>query len=311
MGRFLVRRLLQSVALILAVITASFVLIHAAPGGPESALLSNPRVTPEAVERLRERYGLNDPLPIRYVKWLEAAVQLDFGRSYAYQRPVVDVIADRVWPSAQLGLLSYFIGMLGIPLGVVAAMNRGRLGDTTIRTLTVLGTAVPTWWLSLTLIVLMNTYLGWFPNGQGGPDLADRLRRIALPAVLLSMGTIVAFTRFTRSEVLDVLGQDFVRTARAMGFSNRVVMLRHVFRNALISVVTLLGSLLPAAVSGAVATEFIFNWPGMGRLFLEAASTRDYPLLLAMMLLSTVLTIVGALLADLGYGVVDPRIRYA
>lgn len=298
-------------ALILAVITASFVLIHAAPGGPESALLSNPRVTPEAVERLRERYGLNDPLPIRYVKWLEAAVQLDFGRSYAYQRPVVDVIADRVWPSAQLGLLSYFIGMLGIPLGVVAAMNRGRLGDTTIRTLTVLGTAVPTWWLSLTLIVLMNTYLGWFPNGQGGPDLADRLRRIALPAVLLSMGTIVAFTRFTRSEVLDVLGQDFVRTARAMGFSNRVVMLRHVFRNALISVVTLLGSLLPAAVSGAVATEFIFNWPGMGRLFLEAASTRDYPLLLAMMLLSTVLTIVGALLADLGYGVVDPRIRYA
>jgi peptide/nickel transport system permease protein len=176
--------------------------------------------------------------------------------------------------------------------------------------LTVVGTSVPTWWLGLSLIVFMSGAIGWFPNGTGTGSLGSWAAHITLPALLLGMGGLITFTRYVRSEVLEVLGQDYVRTAHAKGLPAPQVQRWHVLRNALIPVVTLLGSLLPALISGSVITETIFNWPGMGRLFIEAASTRDYPLLLGMLLLGTVLTIVGTLLADIGYGLVDPRVRY-
>ena len=311
MGRFLARRLIQSGLLLFAIMTLSFFLVHLTPGGPASKLLDSPRTTPEALERLRERFGLNDPLPIQYLKWLRNVAQLDFGRSYSRNLPVVDVIAERVWPTLQLGLASYAIAFVGVPLGVYAAGRRGRLGDGVVRFLTVVGTSIPAWWLGLSLIVLLNTWLGWFPNGQGASDPLDRLRHIALPAVLLGLGGIVTFARYVRSEVLEVLGQDYVRTARAKGLDDRVVQWAHVLRNALIPVVTLLGYLLPGVLSGAILIESIFNWPGMGRLFYEAALSRDYPLLLGMLMLGTFLTIIGTLLADLGYGLVDPRVRYS
>jgi peptide/nickel transport system permease protein len=310
-GRFIARRLIQSALLLFAVMTASFFLIRAAPGGPQTALLDNPRLSRESVERLRERFGLNEPVPIQYLKWLRNAAMLDFGRSYAYQLPVVDVIAERAWPTFQLGAVSYAIGLLGVPLGVYAARHRARAGDNVVRFLTVIGSSVPSWWLGLSLIVLMNSLIGWFPNGQGSEGVWDWFRHIIVPAVLLGLGGLITFSRFVRSGVLDVLGQDYVRTARAKGLDDRTVNRGHVLRNALIPVVTLLGSLLPAVLSGAIITETIFNWPGMGRLFYEAASTRDYPLLLAILLLGTALTILGTLLADIGYGVVDPRIRYS
>ena len=310
MGRFVARRLIQSAVLLFVVMTASFFLIHATPGGPESALFSDPRVTPEAMNRMRERFGLNDPLPVRYGKWLMNMMVLDFGRSYSYQLPVVNVIGERIWPTAQLGLASYLVGMLGIPLGVYAATRRGSWADNTVRLFTVLGTCVPTWWLGLTIIVFLNSTIGWFPNGQGSADILDRLRHLALPAILLGLSGTVAFSRFMRSEVLEVLGQDYVRTARAKGLPWRSVNRAHVLRNALLPVVTLLGYLLPAVLSGAIITEYIFNWPGMGKLYFEAAASRDYPLLLGMLMLGTSLTIIGSLLADLGYGFVDPRIRY-
>lgn len=311
MGRFIVRRLLQSAVLVLAVMTLSFFLIHLTPGGPETALMQNPRASAETVRRMRERFGLDDPLPIRYLKWMRSAVELDFGRSYAYSQPVTDVIASRAWPTFQLGALSYAIGLLGVPLGVLAASRRGQVTDTLVRLLTVVGTSVPTWWLALSIIVLMSSTIGWFPNGQGDGSPGDWLRHIILPAILLSLGGLITFTRFVRSEVLEVLSTDYVRTARAKGLAEGVVQRAHVLRTALIPVVTLLGSLLPAMLSGAVITEAIFNWPGMGRLFLEAASSRDYPLLLGMLLLGTVLTILGTLMADIGYGLVDPRVRYS
>lgn len=310
MGRFIARRLIQSAILLFVVMTASFFLIHATPGGPETALFSDPRVTPEAMNRMRERFGLNDPLPVQYVKWLGNALQLDFGRSYSYQLPVVAVIAERAWPTFQLGMVSYTIGLLGVPLGVYAAARRGSWGDNLVRLFTVLGTCVPTWWLGLTLIVLLNSTIGWFPNGQGTGGFLDWLRHIILPAFLLGLGGIVTFSRFMRSEVLEVLGQDYVRTARAKGLAAAVVNRHHIMRNALLPVVTLLGYLLPGVLSGAIITEYIFNWPGMGKLYFEAASSRDYPLLLGMLTLGTSLTIIGTLLADLGYGLVDPRIRY-
>lgn len=290
--------------------TLSFFLVRLTPGGPEAALMQNPRLSAETLNRMRERYGLNDPLPIQYIKWLRSLAELDFGRSYAYQLPVTTIIGERIWPTFQLGVLSYAVALLGVPLGVYAASKRGHVPDLVIRVLTVTGTAVPTWWLALSIIVLMSGLIGWFPNGQGDGSLGDWLRHITLPAVLLGLGGLITFSRFVRSEVLEVLSQDYVRTARAKGLSERDVRRNHILRNALAPVVTLLGSLLPAVLSGAIITETIFNWPGMGRLFLEAASTRDYPLLLGMLLMGTVLTIIGTLLADIGYGLVDPRVRY-
>lgn len=311
MGRFIVRRLSQSVVLVFAVMTLSFVLINLTPGGPEAALIQNPRVSAETIQRMRQRFGLDDPLPVQYFKWMVAVAQGDLGRSYAYSLPVTEVIASRVWPTLQLGLMSYAFGLLGVPLGVYAASKRGALRDQAIRLLTVLGTAVPTWWLALSIIVFMSSTIGWFPNGQGSGSLGDWLKHIILPAILLGLGGLITFTRFVRSEVLEVLSSDYVRTARAKGLAEPVVQRAHVLRTALTPVITLLGSLLPAVLSGAVITETIFNWPGMGRLFIEAASARDRPLLLGMLLLGTVLTIVGTLLADIGYGLADPRVRYS
>src|SRR5439155_933712 len=177
-----------------------------------------------------------------------------------------------------LGLLSYAFGLLGVPLGAYGAQRRARLGDNAVRLLTVVGTAVPTWWLGIGVIVLMSSLVGWFPNGQGSAGAWDWLRHIVVPALLLGLGGLITFTRFVRSEVLEVLGQDYVRTARAKGLTEPLVARRHVLRNALLPVVTLLGYLLPAVLSGAIITEYIFNWPGMGKLFFEAATSRDYPL---------------------------------
>jgi peptide/nickel transport system permease protein len=169
---------------------------------------------------------------------------------------------------------------------------------------------VPTWWLGLSIIVFLSSTIGWFPNGQGSDSIVDWASHIIIPASLLGLGGLIGFTRFVRSEVLEVLNQDYVRTARAKGLAEGTVQRAHVLRTALIPVVTILGGLLPSLLSGAIIMEGIFNWPGMGRLFLEAASSRDYPLLLGMLLMGTVLTIVGAFLADIGYGLVDPRVRY-
>src|SRR5689334_17966045 len=252
MTRFVVRRLVQSALLLWAIMTVSFFLVHAAPGGPELALLSDPRVTQDTLQRTRERFGLNDPLPIQYLKWLRNAALLDFGRSYAYQRPVVQVIVERAWPTLQLGALSYAIALLGIPLGLFAARQRARFGDNAVRLLTVVGSAVPTWWLALGIIVLLSSSIGWFPNGQGSAGAWDWLRHIILPALLLGLGGVIGFTRFVRSEVLEVLGQDYIRTARAKGLTEARLTRAHVLRNALLPVVTLLGSLLPALLSGSV-----------------------------------------------------------
>jgi peptide/nickel transport system permease protein len=273
--------------------------------------MQNPRVSAETLQRMRQRFGIDDPLPIRYLKWLRSAAELDFGRSYAYSLPVTDVIASRVWPTVQLEALSYLVGLVGVPLGVYAASKRGAIGDNVVRLVTVIGTSVPTWWLGLSIIVFMSSTIGWFPNGQGDGTVFDWARHIIIPAFLLGLGGLIGFTRFVRSEVLEVLNQDYVRTARAKGLAEPIVQQAHVLRTALIPVVTILGGLLPSLLSGAIILETIFNWPGMGRLFIEAASSRDYPLLLGMLLLGTVLTIVGAFLADIGYGLVDPRVRYS
>jgi peptide/nickel transport system permease protein len=301
---------LQSILLLLVVLTAIFFLIHLTPGGPEAALANNPRTSPEEIQRVRERFGLTDPLPTQYLHWLASAAHLDFGRSYFYSRPAIDVVGERLGPTIQLGIMAYVVALLGVPLGVVAALHRGRMGDGVVRLFTTLGHALPTWWFGLTLIVLLNSLIGWFPNGQGSGGPWQWFSYIIFPALVLGLAALVTFTRFVRSEVLEVLNQDYVRTAHAKGLPSTWVTTRHVLRNALLPVVTQLGYVLPFVLSGALITEYVFAWPGIGRLFYEAAVARDYPIILAILTMTTVATIVGTLIADVAYGIVDPRVRY-
>jgi peptide/nickel transport system permease protein len=310
MRQFLIRRLLQSALLLWALMSFTFVLTRATPGGPEAVLFQQKNIEEADIQRMRERFGLNDPLPVAYGKWISAAMRLDFGRSYFYLRPPLDLMLERLWPTVQLALVAYAVALIGIPLGVVAALRRGRLSDIAVRIFTVFANAVPHWWLALVIIVLMSATLGWFPYGQGREGPVDWLTHILLPATMLGLGGVVAFSRFVRSQVLEVVEQDYVRTARAKGLAELLVTSRHILRNALLPVVTLLGGVLPGLISGAALIEGIFNWPGMGSLYLQAAFTRDYPLLLAITTMLTLATLLGTLFADVLYGYVDPRVRY-
>ncbi|HLH20879.1 MAG TPA: ABC transporter permease [Chloroflexota bacterium] len=313
MARFLVRRLIQSAFILLGVSILSFGLMRLAPGGLV-AMYANPRISQATIERLEEQLGLNDPLPISYAKWLTSALRGNFGVSFIDQRPVVDKIAERLPATIELSLAALLLGLLGIPLGVFAAMHRGSWADNLIRVFTVVGNAVPHWWLGLMILVISANTVRIFPLGgmytQGHDTLVDRLWHLALPATITAMGGWIGYSRYMRSEVLDVLGQDFVRTARAKGLSERVVLVRHVFRNALIPIVTLMGGVLAALVGGSVLFENTFSWPGIGRMAVQAAFQRDYPVLMALNMFTAFLVILGNLLADIAYGWVDPRVRY-
>src|SRR3954452_15158775 len=245
MGRFLVRRTIQSVFILLGVSILSYGLMRMAPGGLVT-YYANPRIPQATIQRLEEQFGLNDPVPISYVKWLTSALRGNFGISFIDQRPVVDKIAERLPATIELSLAALLLGLLGIPLGVFAAMHRGSWVDNLVRVFTVVGNAVPHWWLGLMILVISANTIRIFPLGgmytQGNDTLLDRLWHLALPATIAAMGGWIAFSRFLRSEVLEVLGQDYVRTARAKGLGERVVMSGHVLRNALIPVVTILGS---------------------------------------------------------------------
>jgi peptide/nickel transport system permease protein len=313
MARFIIRRLVQSAFILLGVSILSYALMRAAPGGLLD-LQNNPRISPATIERLETQFGLRDPIPIQYLKWLGNALTLNFGVSFIDQRPVVDKIAERLPATLELSCTSLLLGLLGIPMGVFAAMHRGSWVDNVIRIFTVLGNAVPHWWLGLMILVISANTLRIFPLGgmytTGNDTLPDRLWHLALPALIGAMGGWIGFSRYMRSEVLEVLGQDFVRTARAKGLNERLVMTRHVLRNALIPIVTLMGGTLAALVSGSVLFESTFSWPGIGRMTVAAAFQRDYPVLMALNMLGATLVIIGNLMADIAYGWVDPRVRY-
>jgi peptide/nickel transport system permease protein len=311
MTRFVIRRILQSLLLLWAVMTLSFILTRLAPGGPEAIYFENRNIGPEEIAAIRKSRGLDAPLIVQYFQWLWQTITFDFGVAYSYaRRPVVEVIWTKLIPTFQLGLMSYLIALLGIPLGLFAARHRGKLGDNLVRVFTVVGSAVPSFWLGLIVIIILVNTVRWFPQGQGSGGIGSWFLHIIIPALILSSGGLVAFTRFVRSETIETLGQDYVRTARAKGLADAKVQRWHVLRNSLIPVVTLMGAFLPTIVGGAAIIETIFNWPGMGQLFITAASARDYSILLSILLIGTFLTILGTFLADIAYGFVDPRIRY-
>ncbi len=313
MLRYVIRRLIQSVFLLLGISLLAFTLQRLAPGGPAS-FVEDPRLDRAYQEQLRRELGLDQPLPVQYIKWLGNAIQLDFGRSFQDRRPVIDRIAERLPNTMLLAGTSLAIGLLGVPLGAFAALKRGKGFDNGLRIVTVLGNSIPAWWLSLMILIVSVKTVNWFPLGgtftPGNGSLLDRAHHLLLPAVMLALNDWLNYSRFMRSEFLDVIGQDFVRTARAKGLRERVVMASHAFRNALIPVITILGGSLAALFSVGVLIENVFSWPGMGRLAFQAATERDYPVLMALTVISSSLVIIGTLLADIGYALADPRVKY-
>lgn len=322
MGRYLMRRILQTIPILFLISVIQFALINIAPGGPLKAYLENPDISKEDVFRLEEGLGLHDPLPIQYVKWMGNLLRGDLGRSYFTHRPVMEAVLERLPVTLELNIASLLISyLIGIPMGVYAALHRGGRADHIIRVFTSLLNAIPHWWLGLLIIILIANVKLWygvqiFPTGGyrsldiDGFNLLDNLWHLFLPALMLGTGGWVGFARYIRTETLEVLGQDYVRTAHAKGLSARAVTLRHVFRNSLIPLVTLSAGLLAGLIGGAVIYENIFSWPGMGRLTFDAAVKRDYPISIGVLFISTILVVLGRLIADVAYGWVDPRIQY-
>jgi len=309
-----VGRLAQSMVLLLLVSVAVFVLVRLTPGDP-AVVLYGPDASPQDVMQVRERWGLDAPLHLQYLRWLANAAGGDLGRSYADGRPVLWVIAERIPATLLLTGSALLLALLvGIPGGVLAATRRSSWLD---RLTTVLATALystPPFWLGILLILLVSIRLGWLPSGSmrtagGGSELADLARHLILPALALAMRDMGRFARVTRASVLDVWGQDYVRTAAAKGLHRATIVGRHTLRNALLPVLTLVGMSIPGLLSGAVVVEMVFAWPGLGRLAMESALQRNYPVIMGEVLVVAVLAVLGSLLADVAYTMVDPRIR--
>jgi peptide/nickel transport system permease protein len=313
MAAYVVRRLLQAVVLLFIVSVLTFLLIHSAPGGP--ALLANPDLSREQIEQMREQLGLDDPLPVQYLRWLGNVLQGDFGKSYNTVQPVTRLIAERLPNTIMLTGLALVISILvAVPLGVLSALKRNSALDRVIAGFSFIGVSIPVFWLGIMLIIVFAVQLKLLPAGGmytlGAEfSLLDRLEHLLLPTLVLVVANLAELTRYTRSGMINVLSEDYIRTARAKGLPNQVVLVRHALRNALIPVITIIGVLLPRAVSGAAITETVFSWPGMGRLAVEAAMTRDYPVVLGATLTVALVVVLSSLVTDLLYAYIDPRIR--
>jgi len=321
--RYVLRRLAVAVPLALGVVTLVFVLMETAPGDPVDQLLGERPVPPEVRERIEHAYGLDRPPVERYLRWMSALfLRGELGWSHARQRPVAELVAEALPPTLALAGVALLLHLAaGIFFGVVSAARRGRWSD---RLLTVGGLvlyAMPTFWLGLMAILLLSYLLPIFPASSMqsvGADewpfwlrLLDRLHHLALPAAVLGLASAAAMTRFVRAGLLEAMGQEFVRAARARGIGGGRVMIVHALRNALLPVINLVGLSLPVLISGSLVTEVVFAWPGMGRLTFESIRAQDLSVVLAATLLATLMVILGNLAADFAMALADPRIRLA
>ncbi len=313
MGAYIIRRLLQAVVLLFIVSVVTFALIHKAPGGP--ALLADPGLSREEVQRISANLGLNDPLPVQYARWLGHLLRGDLGRSYSNVVPVTALIRSRLPNTITLTLSALAIAVVvALPLGIVSALRRHSWIDHLATLLSVIGVSIPVFWFGIILIIVFAVQLKVLPAGDmytpgAASSLVDRLKHLILPAIVLSSFNLAELTRYMRSSMIGVLGEDYIRTARAKGLSGRIVVGRHALKNALIPVITILGILVPRAVGGAAITETVFSWPGMGRLAVEGATTRDYPVVMGVTLTVAAIVIASSLVTDLLYAYLDPRIR--
>jgi len=322
MSRYLIRRLLQMVPLLIGISILIFLMLQMTPGGPlatNETPGASGRITPEDLERMRNRYGLNDPLYVQYLNWARDLLRGDWGTSFNSGRPVLDLIVERIPTTLLLTGIAFVVTILvAIPVGLIAAVKQYTRLDYVSTGIAFVGISVPSFWLSLMLLYLFSFELGWLPSvgledlrkeHHGFDAFVDRIRHLIMPVAVLSMASAASLTRYLRSAMLDVLSQDYIRTARAKGLSERITVGVHAFKNGAIPIVTVLALEIPDLFIGAVIVESIFAISGMGRLFVESANLRDYPVLMGILMMSSTLVIVCNLVADLIYRMLDPRIR--
>jgi len=315
------KRLLLTLPIILGITLISFTVIHLAPGGPVEAQTElSIKASQQARENLKRLYGLDKPLHIQYLEWLGRFIRFDFGKSFVDGRKVIDKIKERIPITLTINLLSLLLILIvAIPLGVLSATMQYSLFDKASTIFVFVGYSTPTFWLALLMMILFGVYLGWLPiSGFQSIDIsamswieriADWARHLILPVFVSAFGGIAGLSRYSRSSMLEVIRQDYIRTARAKGLSEKDVILRHALRNALLPIVTILGLSVPGLIGGGVIFETIFSIPGMGQLFYASAMSRDYPTIMGILVIGAVLTLVGNLIADISYAIVDPRIR--
>ncbi|HVR88054.1 MAG TPA: ABC transporter permease [Candidatus Limnocylindria bacterium] len=317
MRTYIIRRILYAIPTLLGISIIVFLITRLSPGDPVRLYtFGATNITEEDIAALHHAYGLDQPLPIQYVEWLMNMLRGDFGNSLQYNKPALGLVLERLPATLQLATLALFLQLaIGVPLGVIAALNRGGWADNTVRFFGVIGHAIPGFWIGLLFIVLFAVNLRWLPSqglltiGHDVWDIGDRARHIILPAFVLALAGIANYSRYLRTETLDVIAQDYVRTARAKGLRERTVVYTHALRNALIPVVTALGGILAALVSGALIIEQVFTWPGVGQLTYAAARGKDYPLIMAGVMFASTLLVLSYLVRDIAYARVDPRIK--
>ena len=319
MRNFIIRRVLYAIPTLIGISIITFAIARLSPGDPIRLFTFGIRdFTQEDYLRLLHAYGLDKPIPLQYVDWATNAIRLNFGESLIYHREAAAMIFERLPNTLQLAVTALILQLvIGVPLGVIAALRRGSWADGAIRVFGVAGHAVPAFWLGQVLIILFAISLRWLPSqgmltvGKDQMDILDRLKHIALPAFVLALTGIANYSRILRTETLDVLGQDFIRTAHAKGLPERVVVYVHALRNALIPVVTALGGILATLVGGALVIEQVFSWPGIGQFTFQAAIAKDYPIVQAGVMIASTLLVISYLLRDITYAIVDPRIKVA
>lgn len=318
MYKYIFRRLLFFIPMLFVITVLIFTFARLAPGDAFSGE-PNPEVTLADLERKRELYGLNDPPHIQYLTWLKNVTQGELGVSMRFEKPVAELINERIENTLFLAAVSLAITlMISIPIGIFSAKYPYTIFDYSATTFGFMGLATPSFYLGLVLIYVFAIKLGWLPS-QGtvtSTDLAglelwiDKIKHVLMPAIALGTGGTATYMRYMRSEMLEVMNRDYIRTARSKGVPERSILFKHTLRNALIPIITLLGFEVGALLSGAIITEAVFSWPGMGSLYLNGISNRDYPIIMAVNLILAVSILVGNLLADIFYALVDPRIRY-
>ena len=324
MFRYILKRLLLAIPLLLGIATITFFIVHLAPGDPMDMYLE-PRfrrqMDPEVIDLIREKYGLDQPVHVQYVKWLGNLATGDLGESFRYRRPVADIIAERIPYTLQLSILALlFDALFGIALGIFSAVKQYSRWDKTVTLGSLVVYSIPGFWLALMLVLVFSVNLGWFPTSQTrsldyellswSGKVVDRLWHLVLPVFVLGVASAAGTARYMRNRLLEVLSEDYVLAARARGLKERTVILKHALRNALIPILTIYGLALPFLLGGAVLIEKVFAWPGMGLLAVEAVNGRDYPVILATSMIAAVLVVLGNLLADVTYAIADPRVSY-
>lgn len=314
---YFLRRVVMLVPLLIGLSLVMFAMIHAAPGDPALAMMGErAAANPQFLEQTRANLGLDRSLPVQYLKWAGNLVTGDFGRAYTFgNKPVLGLIGERFWSTVQLQAIALFLGLaIAVPVGIVSATRQYSSIDNAVTIGSFLGLAIPNFWLALLLQIWLAVELGWLPTistAQADADFPGRMKYFIMPVIVLTLPNIAYFARFMRSSMLEVIGQDYVNTARAKGLDGRAVLYRHALRNALIPMVTIIGLQLPRILGGAVIIEQIFAWPGLGDLAFKAIGQRDYPVILAVTMLTGVAVMIVNILTDVAYILVDPRVSLA